>query len=603
MVGTDLEGRRLFIRFGAACLVCQVFVNGRPVGEHRGGFAAFCFDVTPYAHSGSNVLAVRVDNAIDKGVAPLSGDFTVYGGLYREVKLLALPQVSISPTDDGSSGVYLRSSLNFGAGNLDARVALRNDTGVEATAAVRCIAFDAASREVGRTQATVRLAPGSETVPMPKLTVAGAHLWNGVPDPYLYRAVVELVQNGKSVDRIEQHFGFRAFRVDPDRGLILNDAAYDMHGVNLHQGRPSVGWAATRAMQEEDYRLVHELGCTSVRMAHYQHAEHEYELCDRYGLVVWAELALVNLVTDSPEFFDNAKQQLRELIKQNYNHPSILFWSMYNEPAIDKKRGENEWRLVKELNALAKELDPDRLTTGAASAGTTAGPNWYMDVASFNRYWGWYGGAAATWPTNLDKMKDEAAGRSFGISEYGAGASVKQHENNPKQPAPGGKWHPEEYQALFHETVWPALRARPWIWCKLVWVMFDFGSDSRNEGDHPGINDKGLITGDRKIRKDAFFYYRANWTSTPFVYIADRRFNPRPTGLFDLKVYSNCDTVELFLNGRSLGTRHEPEHVFVWPNVDLSGGDCLVEAVGHSGGKSFRDSVAWKLAKDHTDVR
>ncbi len=592
-IGTDLAGYELFLRFGAASLVADVYVNGRPAGRHEGGFGAFCFDVTKLLNPGDNLVAVRVDNARNLNVTPLSGDFTIYGGLYREVKLIALDPVHISPLDDAGPGVYLTPKVT----DTEARVAIaakvRNDRRLAESIEVRTRILDRKGNQVGEDSKSLQIPPESSSDVSESILVAKPRLWNGVLDPYLYRAEVVVVDSGRVVDEVDQQVGFRYFTVDPEGGLLLNGKPYDMHGVNLHQGRPSVGWAVTRSLQDEDYAMVHELGCTGVRMPHYQHAEHEYELCDRYGILVWAELALVNQVTDSPEFYANAKQQLRELIKQNYNRPSILFWSMYNEPNVDRRRGDNEWRLVKELVALAHEEDPTRLTTGAASMSAKEPLDWYMDLASFNRYWGWYGGTPEQWEASLQALRKEAGGRSFGISEFGAGASIHQHETNPKHPATTGRWHPEEWQAEVHEKVWPVLENKPWMWCKLLWVMFDFSSDGRSEGDHLGINDKGLVTGDRKTRKDAFFYYKAYWSETPFAAIADRRYDPHPGGQVTVKVYSNCDSVELWLNGKTMGSKRGADHIFTW-SLNLPAGTADLEAFGSKGGQ---DRVIWTVAK------
>ena len=602
-IGRDLAGKSLFLRFGAASLVAQVYVNGELAGSHEGGFGAFCFEITRLAHRGDNVVAVRVDNSYNRNVSPLSGDFTIYGGLYREVKLLALNPVSISPLDDASSGIYLaaavKATIDGHIGALSIRVMLRGEAPSVARATVSTTVRDASGRTVGQVSGAALPGgfPGAVQEAKQLVIIYQPRLWNGVQDPYLYRATTEVSLDNMVVDRIEQTFGFRSHRVDPERGFILNGKPYDLHGVNLHQGRPTCGWAATAPMQREDYDMVRELGCTGVRMPHYQHAENEYSLCDERGLVVWAELALVNRVTDSPEFSANVKQQLTELIKQNYNHPSICFWSMYNEPGIDRTRGDKEWQIVPDLVKLAHELDPSRPTTGAVSMGATSWLDWCMDISSFNRYWGWYDGEASLWQTRLPALRREAQMRSFGISEYGAGASVNQHEANPKRPKTAGPWHPEEYQALVHEAAWPEMRDKPWIWCKFLWVMFDFGSSGRNEGDHAGINDKGLVTGDRKIRKDAFYYYKAQWTTAPFVYVTDRRFDPHPPGSGTLKVYSNCASVELFVNGRSLGVKAGVDHVFLWPDVDLAIGRAEVRAVGVVARKKTTDRVVWAVAQ------
>ena len=437
-VEPGLGGKNLFLRFGAASTVARVYVNGSIAGAHAGGFSAFCFDVTKLAHVGDNVVAVRVDNAYDRNVSPLSGDFTIYGGLYREVKLIALNPVSISPLDDASSGVYIHAEPAGESTTVHVKVELRNGTPKGEFVTVLTTVRDRRGRIVGQSSTKQESPALTSCEALNELTIANPHLWNGVDDPYLYRATIEVRVDDVLVDRVDQPLGIRSFKVDPARGLILNGKPYDLHGVNLHQGRPLCGWAATAKMQREDYDMVRELGCTGVRMPHYQHADNEYSLCDERGLVVWAELALVNRVTDSTEFRLNLTQQLTELIKQNYNHPSIFFWSMYNEPGIDRTRGDKEWRIVPELVTLAHNLDPTRLTTGAASMSAGSWLDWCMDVASFNRYWGWYDGEAVLWNTRLPALRTDALGRSFGISEYGAGASVNQHEPNPSHPKTGG---------------------------------------------------------------------------------------------------------------------------------------------------------------------
>lgn len=594
-LGTKDLNKSLFLRFGAATLISDTFVNGRQLGHHEGGFAAFCYDISKVVHLGDNVVAVKVDNTHSSSVPPLSGDFTVYGGLTREVRLLELNPVSITPLDDASSGVYIKQTLKDTSASAIVKTRLRNGLDLPVTAEVITKVLDAAGKQIALSTEQVAIPARGTADSGTELNVPHPHLWDGVLGPYLYKTVVEVRNGGKVVDRVSQPLGFRTFRVDPERGMVLNGKPFDMHGVNLHQGRPATGWAATPKMQDEDYSIIHELGATGVRMAHYQHADHEYELCDQYGIMVWAELCLVNQMTDTPAFRNNAKQQLRELIKQNYNHPSILMWSMYNEPWIDKKKGDKEWQLVPELVEEAHALDPDRLTTGAVVLDGKQWLDWCMDITGINRYWGWYYDPLASWPRKLDELRKEAGGRSYGMSEYGAGASVIQHENEPKQPGASSHWHPEEWQSKFHEVSWKAMDERPWMWCKLVWAMFDFPVSGRDEGDRKGINDKGLVTGDRKIKKDAFYFYKANWSSAPFVYVTERRYTPRPSGINTLKVYSNCPTVELFLNGKSLGVKEAKDHIFEWPGVNLTLGKTVVKAVAKGGGKTFEDTVSWQI--------
>jgi beta-galactosidase len=351
-----------------------------------------------------------------------------------------------------------------------------------------------------------------------------------------------------------------------------------------------------------DYEIIREMGCTGVRLAHYQHPSYEYSLCDQLGLVTWAELALVNRIGPPSAFADNARQQLRELIKQNYNHPSICFWSLWNELGPrDQIVLPEQTKVLNSLNDLAHQLDPKRLTTAASHLPTDNPVHLIPDVIAFNKYFGWYSGTAEDWAAELDKMRSIVPGdHAIGISEYGAGASIKQHEARPTtRPRTGGAWHPEQWQNLVHEQAWAAMKDRPWLWGTFLWVMFDFASDGRSEGDQFGINDKGLVTRDRRVRKDAFYLYKANWSDEPFVHITSRRFSPRRAGPAEVKVYSNCESVELFVNGRSLGRKTAADHVFVWPDVKLSSGKAKLRALGVFGGnrgKEPRDEVAWQVS-------
>lgn len=591
--------RRQILRFGAASLVADVYVNGHKVGTHRGGYAAFTFDVTEFLHAGDNVLSVRVDNTNDRNVPPLSGDFTVYGGLYRDVQLVSVPDVGISTQDEGSPGVYLTPTLSpSGAGDVKVSVELRNTRSTSADVRVTTSIVDAGGREVESITVPATAAAGKTTEVVSNAHLSQAHPWDGVRDPYLYSAVIEVAENGRTVDRITQPLGFRTFEVDAEKGLILNGQHYDVHGVNKHQGRPSVGYADTPGMRAQDFAWLHDLGATGVRLAHYQHPDDEYGWCDRFGIVAWAELCLVNRLTDTPEFRDNAQQQLRELIKQSYNHPSILFWSMYNEPAVNARSGTDaQWHLVADLNRTAKDLDPLRITTGAVAGNGHKSLNYYMDTLGENFYTGWYGGKPTGWNDTIAAAKKREAGHKIAVSEYGAGASVKQHQVvdlSTFKISQGGKWHPEEYQALVHEQAWRAMKDQDWIWGKFVWVMFDFSIDSRNEGDHAGINDKGLVTGDRRTPKDAYFFYKANWSAAPVVHIADSRFAERLPGPTQLKLYSNCEDPKLTLNGVEVPLRNEGTCVFT-AEVDLREGTASLKATGKKGDQPAQSDATWTV--------
>ncbi|HEX4055612.1 MAG TPA: glycoside hydrolase family 2 TIM barrel-domain containing protein [Tepidisphaeraceae bacterium] len=617
-LGADEHGKSLFLQFDAASSAATVYVNGKLAGpEHKGMFSAFCYDVTPLMNpDGDNVIAVRVTNAPDPSIPPISADFTFFGGLYRGVRLLALNPLSITPLDDASPGVYVKQ-VNISATHADLQVTskLRNGGQALASANVTCELLDAGGAVVQTVNTQQAVDPGSETDSVQWISIDHPHLWNGRKDPYLYHVRVSVADGANVVDRVIQPVGIRFFSVDPDKGFFLNGQSYPLHGVNRHQDRLDMGWAITSREQKEDFNLIMEMGCNAIRLAHYQHAQEFYDLCDRGGLVVWAEACLVNVVNPSQAFADTAKQQLRELIKQSYNHPSICFWSLFNELRDKKEKTQtdaegqamldSEIQLVKQLNDEAHQLDSTRLTTAASNIDNVKQElNQITDVIGFNRYLGWYTKSNADWPAELDSIHARIPNRAFCISEYGAGASVYQHEIDPAQPKTTGLWHPEEWQGVVHEAAYKAMKQRPYIWGTFLWNMFDFASDGRHEGDHLGRNDKGLVTYDRKIKKDAFYFYKANWSDEPVIYITDRRYTPRNVDKGPVKVYSNCDSVELKLNGTSLGSKTGDDCVFVWPDVTLIRGQNTIEATGTTrGGQSYSDTCTIDYDPGVVDVR
>jgi beta-galactosidase len=587
--------KELFLRFEAASLAADVYVNGQLAGQHKGGFSAFCFDITPLAHPGTNVIAVRVNNAASPDIPPVSGDFTVCGGLYRNVHLLTLSKIHISPTDDASPGVYLTpSDVTAESAGVSARTVVRNDSDADQAVDLRCTIWDSCgTRLVNRAQTTQTIRSHSESDARCNLHIDRPHLWDGRRNPFLYHVTIDLLQNGELLDRVVQPLGLRTFRVDSQKGFILNDHPYPLHGVAVHQDFFNKGWAESPQDIDLSYQLINELGANSVRLAHYQHPDYEYSLCDRDGIVVWAEACLVNRISDTPGFSATAHQQLRELIKQNYNHPSIFFWALFNELG---PRTRTNWQLIHELNQIAHDLDPTRVTVAASHLPAWVPLNGYPDAIAFNRYFGWYTGTTADWAQQLDKIRATLPNSPLGLSEYGSGSSPRQHENPTTQPSAKSHWHPEEWQSVAHEAAWRGIEQRPWLWTTYIWCMFDFASDERNEGDTPGQNDKGLVTADRQIRKDVFYFYKANWTTEPFVHICEQRFDPRPAGAVQIKVYSNCPTVELFLNGKSQGKRSSADHVFVWNQVPLTVGKCEARAVADKG----EDECTWTVSATAT---
>jgi len=593
------KGKRYFLRFEAASLVADVYLNGKPLGEHRGGFGAFCFEITQQlSAAGTNLLAVRVDNTKFPDIAPLDGDFSVYGGLYRPVHLIVTGAEDFALTDHGSPGVaWLQTSVTQTQAVLDVTAQISNGTRNKMPLKLAASVVDADGKTVAGSEQAVSLAPRDTAPYYLRVTVPQPHLWNGRKDPYLYRAVIELrTADGVAVDRVEQPLGLRYYSIDPDKGFFLNGQPYHLHGVDRHQDFMNKGWAISDADMDEDISLLKEIGATVIRCAHYQHSDYFYSLCDHAGILVWAEIPQVNIIRATPEFENTSRNQLLDLIRQSINHPSIFVWSLGNEIG---GTSDDPHRELQDLAGVAHGEDPTRPTIEATMTEARPQMNKIPDLLGWNIYPGWYSGAKEDYGRILDSWRDTGKNGGFCVSEYGAGANASQHEQNPRQPKAAGQWHPEEWQAEVHEAAWAALKQRPFVWGTFVWAMFDFAVSTRHEGGQPGLNDKGLVTRDRKTRKDAFYFYKANWSDEPVLYITDRRFTERTNAVTDVKIYSNADRVELLLNGVSQGERSDGTNgVFIWPDVKLSPGENHAAARAQRDGKSLSDECVWTLKPD-----
>jgi beta-galactosidase len=596
-LGAPEGDKRYFLRFEAASLVADVYLNGERLGEHRGGFGAFCFEITTnLSATGTNLLAVRVSNKWEPDLAPLSGDFSVYGGLYRPVHLIVTGGENFALTDHGSPGVaWLQTRVTKKQAVIDVTAQISNGTHQKQPLTLVASVFDAGGKLVTKSEQPVQLA-ANVTAPYPlQVVVPNPHLWNGRKDPYLYQAVVELRSTNGVVDSVGQPLGLRFYSVDPDKGFFLNGQPYHLHGVNRHQDRFNQGWAISEADMDEDIQIIKEMGCTVIRCAHYQHSDYFYGLCDQAGILVWAELPQVNEINASAQFAETSRSQLLDLIRQNINHPSIFVWSLFNEIRAGTPDPHRE---LQDLKIVANGEDPTRPTIAATCTDQLPQMNKIPDLLGWNIYPGWYSG----WGTkddfgrSLDSRRQDSRHGGFCVSEYGAGANVNEHEQNPKQPKANGQWHPEEWQAEVHEAAWPAMKARPFVWGTFVWNMFDFAVSTRHEGGVPGRNDKGLVTYDRKIKKDAFYFYQANWSDEPLVYITSRRFTERTNAVTDVKIYSNAREVELLLNGKSQGKRSDGTNgVFLWQGVPLKPGENRVAGRAEHDGKNVSDRCVWTL--------
>ena len=593
-VPDDWKGKRVFIRFEGVNKVADMFVNGCHAGRHKGGYGAFTFDLTDGLRYGAeNTFLVRVSNAENLEIMPLVGDFNFYGGIYRNVSLIVAEPVHISLRDYGSSGVRLvQKSVSRESAQVDAVVQLSNDSGSGAEAELRVRLLDG-EKEVLASSSAVSL-PAGESSHSIGFSLENPHLWNGTEDPFLYTAEVSLWQDGRMIDRVEQPLGLRYYSIDPEKGFFLNGRHLQLRGVCRHQDRAEVGNALRPWHHDEDAAIMAEMGVNAVRLAHYPQSSYFYDLMDRYGFIVWAEIPFIGPggysdegFVDIEAFRENGKEQLREMIRQHYNHPSICLWGIFNELSM---RGDSPVPYIEELDAIAHEEDPTRPTTSASNIDGEL--NFVTDAIAWNRYDGWYGGTPADLGKWLDRTHEEHPELCIAISEYGAGASIYHQQDTVVKSVPVSWWHPENWQTQYHIENWRELSSRPFVWGSFVWNMFDFGAAHRHEGDRPGINDKGLVTFDRKVRKDAFYFYQANWRDDiPVLYLADRRCTERVRKVQTFRAFTNFPEAELFVNGRSCGKAGADSlRVVTWENVELSPGRNEIKVVAGGRKNTVEDS-------------
>ena len=594
----DMKDKRLFLYFEGVNSSATVLVNNKSVGSHKGGYTAFCMEVTDYAKQGINKLEVWVTNAYNPEILPISGDFNIYGGIHRPCHLLVTEQDCISPLFYASPGVFIHQdkvSEKQAQITVETMLSLR---GKKQGLKVRTTIEDAKGNIISQ---NIEQNVTTENVKQP-FVIEHPVLWNAKQNPHLYKVIVELLDNGKVIDRVEQRTGLRYFSVDADKGFFLNGKYLDLYGFCLHEEVEGKGSALSAEDHERDMELVKESGATSLRLVHYPHSESIYHLSDENGIVLWTEIPMVGpggydfcgfINTDGLK--EHARQVLKELVYQKYNHPSICFWGIFNEIRTNYDNAEP---FARELHELYKEIDPSRLTTLASCDD----PKFYQncsDLMAWNKYIGWYGSrnAPETAGNFFDKAKAASDGKPVAISEYGGGANVEHHfsmkENDVK---PSGQFHPEEGQTYIHEGNWSAFAQRPYMWAKYIWVFADFQSSIRNEGGKPGINDKGLVTYDRKIKKDAFYFYKANWSTEQMIYITSRRFTKRPEASVQVKVYSNLRENTLYVNGKKIGKQKSDSlHRVVWQNVTLSKGENRIRVEGKSKAGVIEDTCVWYL--------
>ena len=536
----DAQTQEVWIEFDGVNSSAKVELNGAVIAEHEGGYSTFRAEITSLLAEENN-LVVMADNSVNDKVYPQKADFTFYGGIYRGVRLLVVNKAHFVLDYLGSTGIRV--------------TATPEGKGAKVRVQSRVTAGDVVITLKDHKDRVVGTANGADVT----IELEKAHRWHGVEDPYLYTCHAEVVADGAVTDALDIPFGVRSFRVDPKIGFVLNDKPYPLHGVSRHQDRKGLGNAITRAEHDEDMKLIAEMGCNTVRLAHYQHDQYFYDLCDKYGMVVWAEIPYIS--EHMPNGRANTISQMKELIEQNYNHASIVCWGVSNEITISTKDKKDMLDNHHVLNDLIHETDPSRFTTLAcyAMCGPFNPVAHITDVVSWNLYLGWYVPGLFLNDLWISFFHLCYPKTPLGYSEYGAEGMPNLHSSHPRRND-----HTEEYQAKYHEFMVKCFKRHPYMWSTHVWNMFDFAADARDQGGEPGMNHKGLVTFDRRIRKDSFYLYKACWSKTPFVHICSKRYAERADKVTTIKVYSTEKTVKLLVNGRVAGEQTREDHVFTF---------------------------------------
>jgi beta-galactosidase len=615
------DGRRSYLQFDGVGTIADIWLNDTKIGQHRGAYSGFRFDVTEQlSATGRNLIVVKADNSkpapgsSTQDVLPLVADFFFYGGIYRGVTLVEVDEIQIDMLDFGGPGVYARTlNVTEGHAAIAVHTRLRNQGRRRREITILTTILDADGEPVASACATATLAAGSTGDVNQQIDIAAPRLWNGRADPYLYSVAVELREQGTVLDRVVQPLGIRTFHVDADQGFFLNGKHIQLHGVSRHQDRMGKGWALSSEDHTEDMALIAQIGANTIRLAHYQHAQEWVSLADEAGMIAWAEVSFVTAASwdGSPAneaVMANGRQQLIELIRQQYNHPSIVMWAVGNEPDASaifmKHEGPvHPLSLLSALNQLAKQEDPGRPTVFADCCEDSDWP-WVKisqqlagtaDLIGYNRYYGWYYKKPADLGPTLDKFHAKHPDLPISVSEYGAGGALSQHTDNPEggPVSSSGRPHPQEYQSWYHEENWQALAQRRFVFATWVWNMFDFASDMREEGESVDLNDKGLVSFDRKVKKDAFFFYQAHWSSEPVLHITGRRYVDRAYPVTSVRIYTNAPGATLTVNGVSRGSADCSNRVCVWRAVKLNPGSNIVCASAVVNGRTLTDSVTW----------
>lgn len=597
----SLEGKRLFLRFEGVGACAEVYVNGYLVGTHKGAYSAFVCEIGSQVRLGEeNEIVVKADNAARPDVIPVNHAlFGVYGGIYRPVWLIVTEPCNIVVNDCASPGVYItQKNVSKQSADVSVRVKLDNATLAPAALELENAIYTREGKLVKVHRQSFELTPQGVQSYVSDFKISHPHLWQGREDPYLYKVVSRLKQDGQVIDEVIQPLGLRKYEAVAGKGFFLNGKKYPMYGVTRHQDWWGMGSALTNREHDFDLEQIMEVGATTVRFAHYQQSDYIYSRCDTLGLIIWAEIPFVNRVTGQE--WDNVHQQMRELIRQSFNHPSIYVWGIHNE--VYHPHGYTA-ALTQSVHDLCKLEDPDRYTVAVNGYGHAEHPvNGNTDIQGMNRYFGWYEKKIQDIKPWIEKMEKEYPWQRLMLTEYGADANIE-HQTELLGDALnwGSDFYPETFQTKTHEYQWGVISQHPYILASYLWNMFDFAVPQWKRGGLDARNMKGLITFDRKIRKDAFYWYKANWSKEPVLYLTQRRNTERERRETSVTVYSNLGTPRVFLNGRELdGVRKGYTDVhYIFDQVTLAEGRNVLRAVIVSDGKEYTDEIVWNYNGEH----
>ena len=553
------EGAVRYLQFDGVNSSCEVFWNGKSIAKHDGGYSTFRVQIKDIKDE--NLLCVAVDNSPNDRVYPQNADFTFYGGIYRDVSVIGVPANHFDLDYYGAPGIMVTPEIKGNDAEVEIKTFIRDDDNCK----VKYEIF---------ADGEVILSCEKDGDDEAEFTIKNVHLWDGLKDPYLYTAKATLIENGEAIDEISTRFGCRSFSIDPEKGFFLNGREYPLRGVSRHQDRPDIGNALLPEHHKEDIDLILEMGANTIRLAHYQHSQVFYDLCDEAGLVIWAEIPYISRHMSTG--FDNTISQMKELVSQNYNHPSIVVWGLSNEITIAGAADPDLIRNHKKLNELCHKMDKTRLTTLASVTMCSIDSEYVhiSDVLSYNHYFGWYGGSTDMNGPWFDDFHKKYPKKPIGLSEYGCEA-LNWHTSNPVQGD-----YTEEYQSYYHEELIKQIAERPYLWATHVWNMFDFAADARAEGGENGMNHKGLVTFDRKYKKDSFYAYKAWLSDAPVLHLCSKRYIDRTEDVTKVTVYSNLDEIELFANGVSVGKQKKGKYPFFYFDVKNEGETTLTVKAG-----------------------